>query len=106
MKPNNGDARSRQSVTDQSARERVPQLENGPNISIVVPVYRSVGCLEELASRVRTAFATFGRSYELILVNDGSPDESWPQIRRLADEDRSVLGINLRRNVGQDNAIM
>jgi glycosyltransferase involved in cell wall biosynthesis len=79
---------------------------NGPKVSIVVPVYRSAECLEELASRVKTAFARFGRSYELILVNDGSPDDSWARIRRLAETEDSVLGVNLRRNAGQDNAIM
>jgi len=79
---------------------------NGPKVSIVVPVYRSAECLEQLASRVRAAFARFGRSYELILVNDGSPDNSWAEIRRLAESERTVLGINLRRNAGQDNAIM
>lgn len=78
----------------------------GAKVSIVVPVYRSAEGLEQLASRVRDAFARFECSYELILVNDGSPDNSWAEIRRLAVADQTVLGINLRRNAGQDNAIM
>jgi undecaprenyl-phosphate 4-deoxy-4-formamido-L-arabinose transferase len=45
-------------------------------------------------------------SYELILVNDGSPDNSWEVIFQLTREHDFIVGVNLRRNVGQDNAIM
>lgn len=79
---------------------------NGPKVSIVVPVYRSAECLEQLVFRVREAFERSGHSYELILVNDGSPDNSWAEIRRLVEAEPTVLGINLRRNAGQDNALM
>lgn len=85
---------------------QVSTQRNGPKVSIVVPVYRSAECLEQLVSRIREAFEKFGHSYELILVNDGSPDNSWAEIRRLAEAEPFVLGINLRRNAGQDNAIM
>src|SRR5262249_1081208 len=75
-------------------------------LSIVVPVYRSAACLAELAHRVREAVSRRFQSYELILVNDGSPDASWDVIGRLTREHPFVVGVNLRRNVGQDNAIM
>jgi undecaprenyl-phosphate 4-deoxy-4-formamido-L-arabinose transferase len=46
------------------------------------------------------------REYELLLVNDGSRDQSWPIIRRLAAENSRVRGINLMRNYGQHNALL
>lgn len=75
-------------------------------VSVVVPVYCGATCLKELAARLRAAFEKSGRAYELILVNDGSPDRSWQEICQLAAEDKAVVGINLRKNAGQDNAIM
>ena len=47
-----------------------------------------------------------GWEYETILVNDFSPDRSWDVIATLAGQDPHVIGINLRRNFGQDNAIL
>jgi glycosyltransferase involved in cell wall biosynthesis len=75
-------------------------------LSIVVPVYRSADCLPELARRIREDVGRHFESYELILVNDCSPDDSWAVISKLAQEYAFVTGLNLRKNVGQDNAIM
>ena len=75
-------------------------------LSIVVPVYRSAECLPELARRVDRAVAPCFQSYELILVNDASADSSWEVIVRLAGEHDFITGVNLRKNAGQDNAIM
>jgi undecaprenyl-phosphate 4-deoxy-4-formamido-L-arabinose transferase len=75
-------------------------------LSIIVPVYRSEACLPELARRVHDAVGPHVADYELILVNDASPDASWQVITSLASSLPSVVGINLRKNVGQDNAIM
>ena len=75
-------------------------------LSIVVPVYNSAECLPELASRVLEDVGHHFQTYELILVNDASPDASWEVIERLTREREFVVGVNLRRNVGQDNAIM
>jgi len=75
-------------------------------LSIVVPVYRSAPCLPELARRIEDTVGRHVSPYELILVNDDSPDESWKVITRLAGDHPAVVGVNLRRNVGQDNAIM
>jgi len=75
-------------------------------VSIVVPVYRSAGCLPELARRIhRDLGAAFDR-YELVLVNDCSPDHSWQVVQQLCGQYDFVTGVNLRANVGQDNAIM
>lgn len=77
-----------------------------PNVSVVVPAYRSRDCLDELAERVRSVCHEAGESHELILVNDCSPDDTWAVIERLSRDDPAVVGINLRKNFGQDNAIM
>jgi polyisoprenyl-phosphate glycosyltransferase len=76
------------------------------DLSIVVPVYRSADCLEELTRRVADALGGRFASYELILVNDDSPDSTWDVIVSLANRHPFVLGLDLRKNVGQDNAIM
>ncbi|MCX5881308.1 MAG: glycosyltransferase [Deltaproteobacteria bacterium] len=73
-------------------------------ISIVIPVYNSQGNLIELARQVHDALAEM--SYELILVNDGSKDRSWEIIVQLCRQNHHVIGVNLRKNSGQDNAIM
>ena len=75
-------------------------------ISVVIPVYNSQDCLAELVRRLTKALQTLGKTYEIILVNDCSPDESWEQIVELSKIYERLNGINLRRNFGQDNAIM
>ncbi|WP_347261785.1 glycosyltransferase family 2 protein [Rudaea sp.] len=78
----------------------------GVPVSIVVPVYRSEAILPHLVTKVREAMAGSGLRYELILVNDVSPDGSWEAIKRLAAEHDFVRGICLSKNVGQHNATM
>ena len=75
-------------------------------LSIVVPVYRSAECLPELVRCIEKEAADYFQIYELILVNDDSPDPSWEVIQRLASEHNFIIGVNLRKNAGQDNAIM
>lgn len=79
-----------------------------PEISIVVPVYRSENILPHLAERVSAAMDTAGMAdrFELILVNDASPDGSWRKIQDLAAQHAFVKGICLARNFGQHNATM
>ncbi len=77
-------------------------------LSIVIPVYRSEDILGRLVDEVRDAAGALRvlDSFELILVNDGSPDGSWNRITELADRFSFVHGICLMRNFGQHNAIM
>ncbi len=77
-------------------------------LSIVIPVYRSAAILPRLIEEIHAALARLQgiSGYEVILVNDASPDASWDAIRRLAAADDRVRGINLRRNAGQHNAVM
>lgn len=74
------------------------------DISIVIPVYNSQENLTELARQIHDALS--GMRHELILVNDGSRDGSWQTIAGLCRQYDSIIGVNLRKNSGQDNAIM
>jgi glycosyltransferase involved in cell wall biosynthesis len=76
------------------------------NISVVIPVYRGVAALEPLVGRLVKAMNSLADSYEVILVNDGSPDRSWEVIQFLAGRYSFVRGINLMRNYGQHNATL
>jgi len=76
-----------------------------PELSVVVPVYGCRQSLDELHRRVAATLDGAGISWELILVDDGSPDESWHEIERLAIADRRVRGLRLSRNFGQHAAI-
>ena len=61
--------------------------------------------LDELVSRVETAVKTITEDYEIILVNDCSPDDSWAKMKEICFRDKKVKGINLSRNFGQHCAI-
>jgi dolichol-phosphate mannosyltransferase len=61
--------------------------------------------LEELVTRISKAVAPLTSDYEIILVNDGSPDASWEEIQSLCARDAKVKGINLAHNFGQPYAI-
>ena len=78
---------------------------NLPFISVVIPLYGCADALPELHRRLTAALASFAGSYQLILVNDHSPDGSWAQVQALATADPRVLGLSLSRNFGQHAAI-
>jgi len=72
-------------------------------ISIVIPVYNSEECVEELSRQISDALK--GIEYEQIMVNDCSRDKSWQKICSVISAGYPVKGVNLRKNAGQDNAI-
>ena len=76
------------------------------NLSVVVPVYRGESLVEPLVERLNGALPKFVQKYEVILVNDGSPDGSWDVIACLADKYPWVRGVRLMRNYGQHNATL
>lgn len=76
-----------------------------PDISVVVPVYGSDEALRELHRRVAASLAKITSAFELVFVNDASPDNAWQVIQQLASEDNRVRGLNLSRNFGQYPAI-
>lgn len=74
-------------------------------LSVISPVYKGEKMLDELVSRIEASVETFTDSYEIILVNDCSPDNSWAKIKDICSKDKKVKGINLSRNFGQHYAI-
>ena len=80
--------------------------DESPGLSIVVPVYNSEKTLIDLAARLEPVLRATGREFELILINDGSRDGSWPVVRQLVDRHPWVRGIDLMRNYGQHNALL
>ena len=77
-----------------------------PGISVVVPVYQSEAILPELVQRLSQTLPPLAGEYELILVNDSSPDESWAVIGQLQRQFAWIRAINLMRNYGQHNALL
>ena len=76
-----------------------------PVISVVVPVYRGESCLGELHRRIVLAVEPVVRDFEIVLVEDAGPDDSWSRIRQLATADPRVRGLQFSRNFGQHRAI-
>src|SRR5665213_2392011 len=72
-------------------------------ISVLVPVYNNERTLDVLCQRLGAALS--GHDYEVLLVNDGSHDGSWPALARLAALDPRLKVIGLSRNFGQHPAI-
>jgi dolichol-phosphate mannosyltransferase len=75
-------------------------------LSIVVPCFNEEACLPALHERLGAAARkAVGEDYEIVLVNDGSSDSSWPIMRRMAAEDAHVVAVNLSRNHGHQLAL-
>jgi len=75
-------------------------------LSIVVPCFNEEACLGELHERLSAAArSAIGKDYELVLVNDGSRDGSWPAMRRMAATDPNLVAVNLSRNHGHQLAL-
>jgi glycosyltransferase involved in cell wall biosynthesis len=70
-------------------------------ISIVLPVYNSSLTIRELVSRIQKALNPLGITYELILADDCSPDESWQKILDVCHSHKEVIGLRLSKNYGQ-----
>lgn len=76
------------------------------SLSIVVPVYNGTDTLEPLVQRLAAVLPGLASEYELLLVNDGSPDASWELITSLSAAYPWVRGFDLMRNYGQHNALL
>ncbi|HEY5983571.1 MAG TPA: glycosyltransferase family 2 protein [Anaerolineales bacterium] len=76
------------------------------NCSVVIPVYRGESTLDELVERLAAVLPKAAEQFEVVLVNDGSPDDSWGAISRLSAKYPWVRGVSLTRNYGQENATL
>ena len=76
-------------------------------ISFVIPCYRSEHTIQAVVQEITdTMVGLKGYIYEIILVNDASPDHVWLMIKEMAERDKHILGVNLARNFGQHAALM
>ncbi len=75
------------------------------HLSIVSPVYKGEKILEELVLRIHNSVSKITDSYEIILVDDFSPDKSWQKIVEISKKNKNVFGFKLSRNFGQHYAI-
>jgi glycosyltransferase involved in cell wall biosynthesis len=74
--------------------------------SVVIPVYRGEATLEILVDGLAKVLPQAAEQFEVVLVNDDSPDDSWTVIRRICERYPWVRGIRLSRNFGQENATL
>lgn len=75
-------------------------------ISIVIPVYNSQDTLGPLVERIEMVLDPRDDPFEIIMVNDGSTDRSWPTIKKIVTNHKNVYALNLMRNYGQHNALL
>jgi glycosyltransferase involved in cell wall biosynthesis len=75
------------------------------NLSVVIPVYNEEESLEPLLAELRSALDPTGRSYEIIIVDDGSTDGTYPTLLRLFHGENHLKAVRLKRNFGQTAAV-
>ena len=80
-------------------------MQNNPKISIVSPVFKAKKILPELISRLKNVLCSLTNDFEIILIDDGCPEESWSQIIHECKSDLKIKGIKLSKNFGQHYAI-
>ncbi len=74
------------------------------DLTVVIPIRNEAASLEELHRELTTTLRAWGRSYEILIIDDGSTDESFPILARLQTSDPQVRVIRFRRNFGQTAA--
>lgn len=80
-------------------------MMNNQKISVVIPCYFAEKSIAEVVEKTAAEFDGYC-DYEFVLVNDGSTDGTYSEIRRLAERYGSVIGVDLAKNCGQHNAIL
>ena len=73
--------------------------------SVVVPLYNEAQVVGELYERLTRTMGATGRSYELVLIDDGSEDDTLNLLRNIVEKDGKVVIVELRRNFGQTAAL-
>lgn len=89
-----------------SSPSKAKNIATSLNCSVIVPVYNSAESLPLLVERLHQVLSDIARKYEVILVNDGSRDQSWDRIVELSNRYPWITGMNLARNFGQHNALL
>jgi undecaprenyl-phosphate 4-deoxy-4-formamido-L-arabinose transferase len=79
---------------------------NNTELSIIIPVFNSENTITILCEEIISALSSFLHPFEIILVNDCSSDGSWKKIIEVSKSSKYIVGVNLRKNSGEDNAVM
>lgn len=87
------------------ANTAAPQTDYPLDISVVVPLYNEAESLPELEAWIARVMKEHGFTYEILFINDGSTDESWDVVTRLAAANPAVHGVSFRRNYGKSPAL-
>ena len=74
-------------------------------ISILIPTFNSSKSIVELVRRIQNS-TCFDKEIEIILIDDGSSNNTWNKIQSLSSKSRSIRGIKISRNLGQHNALL
>ena len=75
------------------------------DISVIVPLYNEAESLPELSAWIARVMEEHGFTYEVLMINDGSTDDSWQVIRQLHEQNPAIKGICFRRNYGKSPAL-
>jgi len=94
------------STTTQPIASPPVAASRGIRYSLVIPCYRSGLWLGELVARIAAVLVPRGQPFEVLLVNDASPDDTWETIERLAKAQDFVVGIDLLFRTGQFRATL
>jgi glycosyltransferase involved in cell wall biosynthesis len=81
------------------------EQQHNPVLSIVVPLFNEEGNVQPLLESLKETLLGLQVTYEIILVNDGSRDATWPLVQAASMHDSCVKGVSLSRNFGHQNAI-
>ncbi|MDP8931470.1 MAG: glycosyltransferase family 2 protein [Actinomycetota bacterium] len=83
-----------------------PSFSDRPDLSVVVPTYRGRDSLQELLERLSAVLRPRGLDYEVVVVNDASPDDTWEVLGKLAPDHPELRAIDLLGNQGQPRATL
>lgn len=75
------------------------------SVSVVSPVYKAERIIDEFVAQVSNQLLTLTNDYEIILVDDGSPDNAWEKIEHQCSKNSLIKGVKLSRNFGQHYAV-
>jgi polyisoprenyl-phosphate glycosyltransferase len=84
----------------------MPMINTDVGISVVIPVFRSAGVLEPLCRRLSEQLEELSHDWEIILVDDASPDDSWEVACRLHEADSRIKAVRFSHNHGQQHATL
>ena len=93
-------------MNQQSRAPALTHTGDVPELSICMPAFDEAGCIEEVTSELIAVLEGLGRTFEIVVVDDGSKDGTGPVLDRIAGRDLRFRVVHFRRNFGQTAALM